>query len=460
MRSLVAIVGLFVVTAAAACGSNSGLENGGLRCASACPDGYVCGEDNRCWPVGTPDVGGTSAGGSGGLGGGGDAGAPDAPGAEPDVPIAVSVGGAGGIIAVGGSVAGGTVFIGGTGGTTGWLGGAMSTGGGIATGGTGGVERGIDAGVAGAGSGGNGGVLGSVGTDCGIKTANLTRQPADLLLVLDRSGSLTSAMDSSSACAAGSITCQQRWATIVSGLDGVLSGSSGDVNWGLQLFNSDGACGVATAPEVPVAPGSAATIQAIIAGVTPNGSTPTRTAVNAAVTYVQNLADTNGKYILLATDGEPNCLNGSGGSAGASDVAGTVAAITAAAAAGIKVYVIGVGPETGNLDNFAQAGGTDHYYPALSPQDLNAALATIVGTVASCTFNLGKAPKDPTNVAVQFNGDKGLRAPQDPTHTNGWDYTSSTNTTIQLYGSWCDNVTNGTYASAEALMGCPGTPFH
>jgi hypothetical protein len=118
--------------------------------------------------------------------------------------------------------------------------------------------------------------------------------------------------------------------------------------------------------------------------------------------------------------------------------------------------VIGVGPETGNLDNFALAGGTDHYYPALSPQDLNAALATIVGTVASCTFNLGKAPADPTNVAVQFNGDSSLRAPYDTTHTDGWDYTSSADTTIQLYGSWCDNVTNGTYTAATILEGCPG----
>jgi hypothetical protein len=135
-------------------------------------------------------------------------------------------------------------------------------------------------------------------------------------------------------------------------------------------------------------------------------------------------------------------------------VAGTVTAITAAAAAGFKVYVIGVGPETGNLDSFAAAGGTVKYYPALSPQDLNTALAAIVGAVASCTFSLGKAPPVPTNVAIQFNGDDTLRAPQDTTQTNGWDYTSGLYTGIQLYGSWCDNVKNGTYTSVQILMGC------
>jgi hypothetical protein len=308
-------------------------------------------------------------------------------------------------------------------------------------------------------------------TSCATKTASLTKQPADLLLVLDKTGSMTSSIDSTTDCQnpvtdpdAGA-GCQQRWATMVSGLNVVLSGASGDVNWGLQLFNSDGNCAVATTPEVPIGPGSAATVQTTIAGVTPNGATPTQAAIKAATAYLQGLTDTNGKFILLATDGEPNCLTtgGGGGRRGGGgaqtpDVAGTVAAITAAAAAGIKVYVIGVGPETGNLDNFALAGGTDHYYPALSPQDLNAALATIVGTVASCTFNLGKAPADPTNVAVQFNGDSSLRAPYDTTHTDGWDYTSSADTTIQLYGSWCDNVTNGTYTQATILEGCPGQP--
>jgi hypothetical protein len=311
--------------------------------------------------------------------------------------------------------------------------------------------------VAGAGGRGAGGGLASAdANNCGVSTVNLTKQPADLLLVLDKTGSMTSAMDSSVTCAAGTTTCQQRWTTVVSGLDAVLSGASGDVNWGLELFNSDGNCGVA-APEVPIAPESAATIQTTIAGVTPGGNTPTKVAVNTAVAYLRTLTDTNGKYILLATDGEPNCLTTTGGGgvgAGASDVAGTVAAITAAAAAGFKVYVVGVGPETGNLDNFAAAGGTGHYYPALSPQDLNAALATIVGTLASCTFNLGKAPPEPNNVAVEFNHDSSLRAPHDTTQTNGWDYTDSTNLAIQLFGSWCDNVANGTYTSVAVLMGC------
>ena len=160
--------------------------------------------------------------------------------------------------------------------------------------------------------------------------------------------------------------------------------------------------------------------------------------------------------MLLATDGQPNCDPGTSASVTDTSVANTVAAITAAAGAGIKTYVIGIGPSTGNLDNFAVAGGTGKYFPALSPQDLTNALSSIVGSVASCTFSLGKTPPDPGNIVIEFDGDKSLRAPRDTTHTNGWDYTSSADNVIQIFGSWCEKVTNGTYKSAKVLMGCPG----
>jgi hypothetical protein len=302
---------------------------------------------------------------------------------------------------------------------------------------------------------------------CDVATANLTKKPADVLLIVDRSGSMTKAIDGTGECDPTAGTCQQRWATMLAGLTAVLTGASGDVTWGLKTYSSDDACGVTPTMDVDISAAAAANIQTTLAGLKPGGNTPTQAAVKAGTAYLQSLTDTNGKYILLATDGEPNCLvttgkgGRGGGGNGASDVDGTVAAITAAAAPGVgfKTYVIGVGPETGNLDNFAIAGGTTHYYPALSPQDLTAALSAIVGAVASCTFSLQVAPKNPNDVAIEFNGDSSLRAPHDTSHADGWDYTDSSNTTIQLYGSWCGRVTDGTFTSYVIKMGCPGQPI-
>jgi hypothetical protein len=162
------------------------------------------------------------------------------------------------------------------------------------------------------------------------------------------------------------------------------------------------------------------------------------------------VTDQNAKVILLATDGEPNCKVGS--SSTTSDVDGTIAAIGAALTAGYQVYVIGIGTEVGNLDNFAVAGGTDHYYPATSAAELAAALDTISKAVASCTFEMSQTPPDPSNVAVYLDG---VLVPMNA--DNGWAFGASAKTVI-LTGSVCEQVTTGGASRVQVLFGCPGQP--
>jgi hypothetical protein len=293
------------------------------------------------------------------------------------------------------------------------------------------------------------------GGNCGVQTGELTKVPGDLLLILDRSSSMERAMDSSDTCSATSTRCKQRWATMIAGLKTVFASAAGkDVNWGLKLYASSDQCTVNATMEVPISAAGAATIQQRMTQVSPGSYTPTQAAISAGAGYLKTLTGPESKYILLATDGEPNC---NGGNNTNDDTEGTRTAIKAAAALGFKVYVIGVGPETKNLDNFAADGGTGKSFPALSPQDLANALSTITGKVASCTFTLPSVPPVPSNVVVEFDGDKSLRAPQDTSQTDGWDYTSDTS--IQLYGSWCENLVKGTYKSAKILMGCPNKPI-
>jgi hypothetical protein len=299
------------------------------------------------------------------------------------------------------------------------------------------------------------------GQNCGVTSHDTTKQPVDLLLVLDRSESMNKAMNEDGNCDPSSTDC--RWPTMKSALSKVFASSIEMVNWGLKLYStpSQGNCAVSDGVDVPIAAGSTSSINDMINQVTPGGNTPTRKAVAAGVEYLKTLTTPGSKSILLATDGQPNCKGTSTNTT--SDVAAATDAIKAAAAAGFKVYILGIGPDsfTDTLNGFAEAGGTSvanvggtgkNYYAAVSAEELSKNFNSIVGTVASCSLKLDSKPQVPSNIAVEFDGDKSLRAPQ--SKTDGWDYTSATS--IQLYGSWCDRLTNGTFKSVKVLFGCSG----
>ena len=301
--------------------------------------------------------------------------------------------------------------------------------------------------------------------NCGSKTSDSTRQPADVLLVLDRSGSMNYSTAEDCYCTAAAAgrsgtvcsntsNCNPRWPALTSAIDATLTANMGSINWGLKLYSSPNgqACTVNNGVEVPIASTSVPAIQTQIGNVSPANNTPTAQAITAATTYLKTVTDTNGKFILLATDGEPNC-GGSGTNGGTTaNVQGTIDAITAAKAAGFSVYVIGIGPSVGNLDSFAAAGGTTNYFPASSPQALTDAFASISKLVATCVFTSTTPPPDPNNIAVYLN--KGLVTKDD---VNGWSFGSDTSTVI-LNGTSCTEAMAATGSSVQILFGCPGGP--
>ena len=317
----------------------------------------------------------------------------------------------------------------------------------------------LDGGLAGGGNAGSVGPPPTGDANCGVQTNSTSKQPADVLLVLDRSGSMgddiaqdcscVNTGSSSQACPNRS-TCKDRWSTVSSAVTTTVT-STPDIHWGLKLFSTPGgsACDVSNQVEVPVGANSASAIQQRIQSTSPANNTPTAAAVKAATAYLKTVNDPSNKVILLATDGQPNCAPG-GKDNSTPDVDGTVAAIAAAKAAGFLVYVIGIGPSVGNLNNFAAAGGTGQYYPATSPQDLANALAAISTRVASCSFTLATTPPDPGNVAVYL--DKVL-LPQDP--SNGWSFGGNSQV-IMLNGDACEQIKSGQATTVQVLFGCPG----
>jgi hypothetical protein len=343
-----------------------------------------------------------------------------------------------------------TVFFFACGSTPAAVGGGSQGGGGV--GGSVTINTGLGAnGGSGSGSGGTGtsGASPTADANCGSQTSGTSRVPADVLLVLDRSASMDYSTSADSNCRGGATGCTARWPALTSAVTSTLNATASSINWGLKFFSSPGGgvCTVNSGADVPISATSVPTIESQIAATQPANDTPTAQAITAATAYLKQVNDSNNKFILLATDGEPNC---SAGNNTASNVPATVTAITAAKAAGFAVYVIGIGPSVGNLDSFAQAGGTGTYFPATTPQALTDAFTAISRAVTTCTFVLATTPPDLNNVDVYLDGDL---VPQ--SSSDGWSY-GANNQTVVLKGSYCTQITSGQASKVQVLFGCPG----
>lgn len=328
-----------------------------------------------------------------------------------------------------------------------------------------------NAGVTGtaASTGSVGGAAGTPGAagDCGTTTVKTSRAPSDMLIVLDRSLSMTYSTEDDCTCGntrggigqpcANSATCTDRWTAVKTAVAATVAADS-SIAWGLEFFASPTAsggsasCSVANAPQVPIGANNGNTIQSQIAAASPGSYTPTAAAIDVATSYLKTVNDGNSKAILLATDGEPNCPRG--GNSSDDDLPGAVKSVTAAATAGFPVYVVGIGPQSSiaNLNQLASAGGTGNYYPATSPQQLTDALSQIAKIVASCTFTSAQPPQDPSLVYVYV--DKNL---VQQSTSDGWSFGAS-NSTIELHGSYCDDFLSGKTSRVDIVFGCPGVP--
>jgi hypothetical protein len=334
------------------------------------------------------------------------------------------------------------------------------------------------------GSGGDDGGTGPVdpntNPNCGVMNFALQKGlPPDLLIVLDRSGSMADSPSSGGA---------SKWDQMTAAINQTVTQLQGQIKWGLEMFPHDNDCGVSVSMDVPVAANDAPAISSAIAAQMPGGSTPTADAINAGAKYLSTVADSNPKYMVLATDGEPNCASTTpttGGtctcpapttqmgsnccllgaclpcstvSAGGDGTADAEAAVTAAATAGVHTFVIGIATDPGAdgvLNQMAQNGlearpGTTQYYPVANQNDLVTAINTIAGQIISCSFAMQQAPPNPDFVEIDVNNAK---VPRDTTHMDGWDFGPG-DLSIQFYGSYCMSLQSGSVMNVEAIFQC------
>ena len=353
--------------------------------------------------------------------------------------------------------------------------------------------------------GGSNGLTGdageSEGGDCGESPFAAEALPVQMLLVIDKSGSMnTSIADDVS-----------RWAAMEDAINAAVAATSESVGYGLLMYPSDSSCGVSSDVDVPVLTGAdvADNIASALADATPECSTPTAAALAAALAYFDEGgagADLEGnKYVLLATDGGPNCnadltceeatctsnmeqaaYTGDGDgpypvckpedeggignccTAGANvdclDDEATVAAVSALAAKGVKTIVVGIpGTEAyaAVLDAVAIEGNAPNpdappsYYAVEggSATGLTEVLGSItMGLITSCEFQLGSVPPAKNLLNVEVDG---TRVPRDPDKLEGWYLDESTSPpTVVLVGETCEKVKTQGAETVSVKFGC------
>ncbi len=267
--------------------------------------------------------------------------------------------------------------------------------------------------------------------------------PPDLLMVVDKSGSMDRDLDNG----------DRKWTVMRTALSSVATGYENDIKLGMMLYPNGNECAPGNV-VTPLGLQSAGSISGQLGGVDPRGFTPTHTTLQAALTHYNGLAENPaGRYVLLATDGLPNCAPGNNEG---ETVDQSVAAVTALAGAGIPTYVLGFGSIGNNnpevLRRMAEAGGTGNFHPAGSLDELQDALEQIVGEliVPPCTFELTAAPEDLDRVEVLFD-DQVIEL--DRARENGWDYDDTANS-MTFYGSSCSLLQSGDIENVQIDFGC------
>lgn len=320
------------------------------------------------------------------------------------------------------------------------------------------------------GPGGGGGGGGSNGDGCEVKTVRSNQITPEILIVLDRSTSMQ--MDG-----------HDRWTPSRNAVRQVTSALDRQINFGLMMFPGSGGGGLGgllgggvldCTPgrvDVPIGETTSDEIEAALSRARLIAGTPTAATLRAAHDALgSGLSQADqfqaGKYVLLVTDGAPNCHNGQLGSGfGGMDQAAvddTVAAVRELAQDGIKTYVIGYDTKndaalSAALDRMAVAGdtGDQHHRPVEDQQSLQAMLQEIAGGAISCAWALDSVPEDPSYVKVDVDG-RQLNL-NDP---NGWRLDVKDGVaTVTVQGSACDTLRSGGEHTLHVEVTCEVVPL-
>lgn len=332
-------------------------------------------------------------------------------------------------------------------------------------------------------------------SDCGAMTLGAELKTVNVLLVIDKSGSMTDTPEGFD---------ENKWDSLVAALDEVLNDVAPVLNLGLLMYPYSSLIGIplescgsncctlqtgGAAINVPITEGSASVerILPLLAETPPGGGTPTADALREAREYLTSANLEGDSYVLLATDGGPNCnfdleceaerctanlddqcptgncCNGNGEYC--VDDQSVTSELEELEQAGIRTFVVGI-PGTEDyadyLDTFAEAGGVPNpdappsYYAVSADGGVEGLVSTFRDIteqlVKSCEVELAREAPQPglINVAVDCQP---LRPEEDD--GSGWELdTDVTPNLITISGPVCEQIQTSGAKRVDVVFGC------
>jgi hypothetical protein len=313
---------------------------------------------------------------------------------------------------------------------------------------------------------------------CGNQVHALTLQPLTVYFIFDISGSMSTPVSGGTRYS----LVQGAAVSLVNDLRYVIKAGAA----AFPLQSSENPC----APGGEIFPPALDAPQAFnqaTAPLVPYGGTPTAATLLA---LAPKLAALPGKVIaVLSTDGGPNCnasamctlaectenIEGCapgdtccadavnccapGGPAGplnCVDEAATVQAVSAVAATGVKVYIVGIPGSQVYADVLtsmafagkAEAPSTPFYYDVQDLSTLTSVFKTIAGAEVPCDITVDDPPSMQGDTNVYLDQTIVLYDP-----VNGW--TWSAPNVVTLHGAACAELQSGAVSQVQVVSGCP-----
>lgn len=296
-----------------------------------------------------------------------------------------------------------------------------------------------------------------IGTGCGQTQFEISALPPNMMILLDRSGSMDGDADGDT-----------RWNVAKNAIAAVTSTYDDKARFGLATYSAclAGGCSAGTV-VVPLAASNADAVQAFLDTTLDERSddgqetddegnirylcdsgdpeTSTGKSLAALVGEASLLDATRTNAVVLLTDGEESeeCADDCDGPCGAEALLDQ--------SPSVKTYVIGLGVNADTIDEIAEAGDTGQAIEATNQAELSDAFDQVAAAVASCDYELDDMPPDPDELYVFFDDDpQGIAKGA----ADGFTFDAAS-LRLRFHGSACEAVKSGEVTDIDVVYGCP-----